>query len=63
MKRSLSSPKAPTRLRLGTPPATPPAPPKKRENVFSRSRDTREDRGERQMKTTQNPQTLPHGHP
>jgi hypothetical protein len=31
---------------------------KKRENVFSRSRDTREDRGARQMKTSQNPQTF-----
>ncbi len=28
---------------------------------FSKSRDTREDRGERQMKTTQSPQTFRHG--
>ncbi|HEV2694368.1 MAG TPA: hypothetical protein VG347_15860 [Verrucomicrobiae bacterium] len=34
---------------------------KKRENTFSKSRDTREDRGARQMKTSDNPQTLPHG--
>jgi hypothetical protein len=27
-----------------------------------KSRDTREDRGERQMKTAHNPQTFPHGH-
>ncbi len=34
---------------------------KKRPNIFSKSRDTREDRGERQMKTSHNPQTFPHG--
>jgi hypothetical protein len=32
----------------------------KRDNIFSKSRDTREDRGARQMKTTHNPQTLFH---
>jgi hypothetical protein len=32
----------------------------KRDNTFSQSRDTREDRGTRQMKTTHNSQTLPH---
>jgi hypothetical protein len=32
----------------------------KRENTFSKSRDTREDRGSRQMKTTHNSQTFPH---
>ena len=41
------------------------APPKakaeKRDNIFSKSRDTREDRGERQAKTTKNAQTLPRG--
>jgi hypothetical protein len=39
------------------------APPKspKRDNVFSKSRDTREDRGARQVKTKSNPQTFPHG--
>jgi hypothetical protein len=35
--------------------------PQKRDNIFSKSRDTREDRGSRQMKTSHNPQTLPHG--
>jgi hypothetical protein len=35
--------------------------PQKRDNIFSKSRDTREDRGSRQMKTTQRSQTLPHG--
>jgi hypothetical protein len=29
----------------------------KRENIFSKSRDNREDRGEREIKTSQNPQT------
>jgi hypothetical protein len=33
----------------------------KRDNIFSKSRDTREDRSSRQMKTAQNPQTFPHG--
>jgi hypothetical protein len=31
---------------------------KKRDNTFSQSRDTREDRGTRQMKTTHNSQTF-----
>ena len=34
--------------------------PPKRDNTFSKSRDTREDRGARQMKTARNSQTLPH---
>jgi hypothetical protein len=34
--------------------------PKKRDNVFPKSRDVREDRSERQMKTSQNTQTFPH---
>lgn len=34
---------------------------KKRDNIFSKSRDVREDRGSRQMKMSHNPQTLPHG--
>ena len=33
----------------------------KRDNIFSKSRDTREDRGARQMKTSHNSQTFPHG--
>jgi hypothetical protein len=32
--------------------------PKKRDNIFSRSRDTREDRGTREMKTSHNDQTF-----
>jgi hypothetical protein len=33
----------------------------KRDKIFSKSRDTREDRGTRQMKTTHNSQSFPHG--
>ena len=32
----------------------------KRKNIFSKSRDTREDRAVRQKKTTHNSQTFPH---
>jgi len=32
----------------------------KRDNIFSKSRDTHEDRGVRQAKTSRNAQTLPH---
>ena len=41
--------------------AAPKAKVEKRENTFSKSRDTREDRGARQAKTSKNAQTLPHG--
>jgi hypothetical protein len=34
---------------------------KKRDNIFSKSRDTREDRGTREMKTSHNAQTFTHG--
>jgi hypothetical protein len=33
----------------------------KRAKIFSKSRDTREDRSARQMKTSQSSQTFPHG--
>jgi hypothetical protein len=33
---------------------------KKRDDTFSKSRDTREDRGARQMKTSHDSQTFPH---
>jgi hypothetical protein len=36
------------------------AKPAKRDNTFSQSRDTREDRGTRQMKTSHNAQSFPH---
>jgi hypothetical protein len=41
-------------------PAAPNPKSQKRENVFSKSRDTREDRGARQMKTSHNSQTFSH---
>jgi hypothetical protein len=34
---------------------------KKRDNIFSQSRDVREDRGTREMKTSHNAQSMPHG--
>ena len=49
------------RKRVDAKTATPGPKPKKRENVFSKSRDTREDRGARQMKTSHNSQTFSHG--
>ena len=33
----------------------------KRDNIFSKSRDTREDRGSRQMKMSRSSQTFSHG--
>jgi len=44
------------RLR-SNPQATNPQPPK-RDNIFSKSRDTREDRGTHEMKTSHNDQTF-----
>jgi hypothetical protein len=41
------------------PPAAVHAPLPKRDNIFSKSRDTREDRGTREMKTTQNARAFP----
>jgi hypothetical protein len=40
--------------------AAPKPPVQKRDNTFSKSRDTREDRGSRQMKNSHSPQTFPH---
>ena len=53
-------PKMPHGLRLNTdaPVAAPEE--KKRDNIFSKSRDIHEDRGERQMKTSHNPETIHH---
>jgi hypothetical protein len=48
------------RLRPNAKAVTPPKS-QKRHNIFSKSRDTREDRGTRQAKTSHNAQTLPHG--
>ena len=53
-------PKTIHRLRLAVAASLPKSP--KRDKIFSKSRDTREDRGERKMKTTRNAQTFPHPH-
>ena len=41
--------------------ATPSPKSQKRDNIFSKSRDTREDRGSRQAKTSHSARTLSHG--
>jgi hypothetical protein len=46
------------RLRTNPQAATPSTKSQKRDNIFSKSRDTHEDRGTRQMKTTHKSQTL-----
>jgi hypothetical protein len=48
------------RLRTNEKKVTPPKP-KTRDNVFSKSRDTREDRSARQMKNSHSSQTFSHG--
>ncbi len=59
----LQTPVFPQTLHQKRPDARTAASPKpaKRDNIFSKSRDTREDRGERQMKTSHNAQTFTHG--
>jgi hypothetical protein len=54
-------PKTLHRLRAGPAEAISTPKTEKRDNIFSKSRDTREDRGERQMKTSHNAQTFTHG--
>jgi hypothetical protein len=44
-------------VRPAPPKAMPQPKPKKRDNIFSKSRDVREDRGTREMKTSHNDQT------
>jgi hypothetical protein len=51
-------PKTLHRLRPNDDPVMPNQKPKKRANIFSKSRDLREDRGTREMKTSQNDQTF-----
>jgi hypothetical protein len=53
-------PKALHRLRANSNQAAPGHKSKKRDNVFSKSRDTREDRGVREVKTSHNAQTFSH---
>jgi hypothetical protein len=50
-------PKTPHQFRPAPEATTSPKPPK-RENTFSKSRDVREDRGTREMKTSHNDQTF-----
>jgi hypothetical protein len=58
MSKTPVFPKTLHRLRPN-PPATTPSPnSKKPENTFSKSRDTREDRGTREMKNAHNGQTF-----
>ena len=54
-------PKTVHRLRPNSETVTPSPKPPKRDDIFSKSRDLREDRGSRQMKTSHNAQTFPHG--
>jgi hypothetical protein len=49
------------RLRPAPDAAAPNKKSQKRDNIFSKSRDNREDRGARQMKTSRNPQSSPRG--
>ena len=50
-----------SKLQVNRKEATPVPQPPKRANMFSKSRDTREERGTRQMKTSQSSQTLSRG--
>ena len=60
--QSLPFPQTLHRLRPNSEEHAPMPKPEKRDNTFSKSRDTREDRGARQMKTSRNAQTFPHAH-
>ena len=64
LTKPLEAPQTPfvIRKRVAKPQVPPPSPTvEKRDNIFSKSRDTREDRGSRQMKTTHKSQTLSPG--
>ena len=54
---SVQTPVFPRTLHTLRPNPDPAAKAKKRDNIFSKSRDTREDRGTREMKTSHNDQT------
>jgi hypothetical protein len=58
MNKTPVSPKTLHRLRPNPKAANPSPKSQKRDNIFSKSRDTREDRGTREMKTTHNSQTF-----
>ncbi|HZM03953.1 MAG TPA: hypothetical protein VFC44_13155 [Candidatus Saccharimonadales bacterium] len=65
-KKAPSAPQTPVfpdvmhRVRTVTEKPQPSAKAAKRDNIFSKSHDTHEDRGVRQAKTSRNAQTLPH---
>ena len=50
-----------SKMQINRQAAAPVPKPPKRDNTFSKSRDTREDRSARQMKTSQSSQTLARG--
>jgi hypothetical protein len=57
----LQTPVYPKTLHQFRPPSAAAIPkPPKRDNTFSQSRDTREDRGTREMKTSRNARSFPH---
>jgi hypothetical protein len=60
MNKTPVFPKTSRRLRLNPEKAAANPKPEKRDNIFSKSRDTRENRGTREMKTKHNAQTLFH---
>jgi len=60
MKKLTVSQKALGELRRKAKEANPAPKPPKRDNTFSQSRDVREDRDTRQMKTTHISETFPH---
>jgi hypothetical protein len=61
MSKTPVFPKAVHRVRTNPEEAASSAKSRKRDDIFSKSRDTREDRGARQMKTSHDSQTFPHG--
>jgi hypothetical protein len=61
MNKTPVFPKALHRKRPDSETAAPNPKPTKRDNIFSKSRDTREDRGTREMKNTHNPQSFSRG--
>jgi len=56
-KSVVEAPVFPQTPHTARPDPKPAAKAKKRDNIFSQSRDTREDRGTREMKTSHNDQT------
>jgi len=59
--KPLETTPAPNKIRLRATDKPVTVKPPKRDNIFSQSRDNREDRGTRAMKTSQNARTVSHG--